>query len=125
SRYPLPTPVAASASRPGATGFVNPRHPGRVMKGGANPQPLDPLHAEQLVDDTEPRLGRQVVDPVEAGEEAVLLPGSVAEPAQGVEDRVGVDDQARLAVLVVGAEDRSLTDRIELLGDQLEAGRVG
>ena len=74
--------------------------------------------------DAEARLGGQVVDPVDAGEEAVLLARRVAQPAQHREDLLGVDDQARLAVLVVGAEDAARVGVAQLAGDQLEAGRV-
>ena len=74
--------------------------------------------------DAEARLGRQVVDAVDAGEEAVLLPRRVAEPGEDGEDLLGVDDQAGAAVLVVGAEDRSRVRVAQLRGDQLEPGRV-
>src|SRR5204863_581374 len=91
---------------------------------GAHPQPLDALHAEELVMDPEPRRGRKVVDPVHAGEEAILLARRVAEPAQHVDDRLAVDDEARLTVLVVGPEDGPGPDAVELLGDELEARSV-
>ncbi len=75
--------------------------------------------------DAEPRLRGQVVDAMHAREEAVLLAGGVAQPAQDVADRLGVDHEAGLTVLVVRGDDGALPDRIELLGDQLEAGSVG
>ena len=74
--------------------------------------------------DAKARSRRQVVDAVEARHEAVLLAGRVAKPAQHVDDRVAVDDEARLLALVVGAEHRPRADAVELLGDQLEARGV-
>ena len=58
---------------------------------------------------------------MEAGQEPVLLARGVAQPAQDGEDLVGVDDQAGLAVLVVGAEDAARVGVAQLAGDQLEA----
>ena len=75
--------------------------------------------------DAEARLGRQVVDPVDAGEEAVLLARRVAQPGEHREDLLGVDDQAGLAVLVVGAEHRARVRVADLAGDQLEADASG
>ena len=62
-------------------------------------QALDARHVEQLVVDAESRLAGQVVGGVEAGQERVLLARRVAQPAEHVEDALGVDDQGRLVVL--------------------------
>jgi hypothetical protein len=73
----------------------------------------------------EPRLGREIVDAVHAREKAVLLARGVAQPAQHVEDGGRIDDEARLVVLVVGAEHGSRAGVSDLLRDQLESWGVG
>src|SRR5204863_5520998 len=70
------------------------------------------------------RLGGEVVDAVQARQEPVLLARRVPQPAQDVEDPLGVRDQAGLAALVVGAQHRSLRGVVQLLGDQLETRSV-
>jgi len=97
----------------------------RVGEHRFHPQPLATVEVEQLVVDAEARLGREVVHAVDAREEPVLLPRRVAQPTEHVQDPLRVDDQAALAVLVIGAEDRSLGRPVQLLRDQLEPGRVG
>ena len=74
--------------------------------------------------DAEARARRQVVDAVHAGEEAVLLARRVAQPGEHREDLLGVDDQAGLAVLVVGGENRVRMGVAKLARDQLESDRV-
>jgi hypothetical protein len=74
--------------------------------------------------DAEPRLGRQVVDAVDAGEERVLLPRRVAQPGEHVEDLLGVGDQARLSVLVVGTGDRVRVRLAQLARNELETRSV-
>ena len=71
--------------------------------------------------DAESRLGGEVVGARGGCEEAVLLAGRVAQPAEHGEDLLGVDDQAGLAAVVVGLEDGARVGVVQLLGDQLQA----
>ena len=66
--------------------------------------PVDALHVEQLVEDSEPRLLRVVVDAVQTGEEAVALGPQALEYAVGLR-RVG--EQHGPAAVKFGAKDRA------------------
>ena len=70
--------------------------------------------------DSEARGGRQVVGRVEAGEEAVVLAGGVAQPAEHGEDLGRVDDQRRLVAVEAGVEDCAGMVLLDLPADQLQ-----
>jgi hypothetical protein len=61
---------------------------------------------------------------VQAGEEAVLLAGRVAQPAQHLKHLPGVDDQHRLPVLEAGRRHGPRVLLRDFSADQLQARRV-
>src|SRR3954447_4429566 len=80
---------------------------GRIRKQCLDPDALDPVAVEQLVVDGKPRLRRQVVRRVQAGEEPVALAGGVAEPGEHCQQVAGIDREACAAVLEAAVEDRA------------------
>ena len=89
-----------------------------------HPEPFDPRHVEQLVVDGEAGLGGEVVDAVDAGEEAELVTGRVLEVGEHLAHPLGVDEQRRLPVLVRGAGHGAVVARVDLLREQLQSGGV-
>ena len=69
--------------------------------------------------DSEAGLSRQVVDGMEAGEEAVALARCVAQPLQHGEDLRRVDDQRGLAAVEAGVQHRTGVVSLDLAPDQL------
>src|SRR5262245_14517861 len=96
----------------------------RVRQQRLHPDPLDPVAVEKLVVDGEARLGRQVIGSVEAGEEAVALPGCLAQPAEHGEHVRGVDREHRPLLGEAGVDHGAGVRGLDLPPDQLQSGGV-
>src|ERR1700709_254089 len=96
----------------------------RVGQHRFDPDALHPVAVEELVVDGEARVGGEVVDAVQAGEEAVAVAGLLAQPAQHLEDLLGVGDQRRLATVEGGGEDGAGVVTLDFPPDQLQSRGV-